>query len=139
MGRAVGAGLRQELRLALLENCGQQGGEASIAYGRITMVPRTGPLSASSALVIRSWYQRGKSSVWGVSTGVLGMARMVEAGLRRVRGFIGGGRTTVERKHWPTTSGRHDGCGVLWHTGGVRAHCTGADEPLVYVTALTLG
>src|SRR5438552_1623096 len=32
------------------------------------MVPRTGPLSASSALVIRSWYQRGKSSARGVST-----------------------------------------------------------------------
>ncbi len=31
-------------------------------YGRMTMVPRTGPLSASSALLIRSWYQRGKSS-----------------------------------------------------------------------------
>src|SRR5438067_10538741 len=36
--------------------------------GRITMVPRTGPLSASSALAIRSWYQRGKSSARGVST-----------------------------------------------------------------------
>src|SRR6266536_3852235 len=32
------------------------------------MVPRTGPLSASSALAIRSWYQRGKSSARGVST-----------------------------------------------------------------------
>lgn len=28
-------------------------------YGRMTMEPRTGPLSASSALLIRSWYQRG--------------------------------------------------------------------------------
>src|SRR2546421_5278902 len=36
--------------------------------GRITMVPRTGPLSASSALAITSWYQRGKSSARGVST-----------------------------------------------------------------------
>ena len=43
---------------------------SQIAYptGRITMVPRTGPLSASSALVITSWYQRGKSSARGVST-----------------------------------------------------------------------
>ena len=32
------------------------------------MVPRTGPLSASFALAIRSWYQRGKSSARGVST-----------------------------------------------------------------------
>src|SRR5689334_6899970 len=36
--------------------------------GRMTMVPRTGPLSASCALAIRSWYQRGKSSARGVST-----------------------------------------------------------------------
>src|SRR5436190_15286430 len=43
---------------------------SQMAYpaGRITMVPRTGPLSASSALVIRSWYQRGKSSAREVST-----------------------------------------------------------------------
>ncbi len=32
------------------------------------MVPRTGPLSASSALATTSWYQRGKSSARGVST-----------------------------------------------------------------------
>jgi hypothetical protein len=31
-------------------------------YGRITIVPRTGPFSASSALARTSWYQRGKSS-----------------------------------------------------------------------------
>src|SRR5262249_36442557 len=37
-------------------------------YGRITIVPRTGPLSASSAFAITSWYQRGKSSACGVST-----------------------------------------------------------------------
>src|SRR3954464_12993689 len=41
-------------------------------YGRITMVPRTGPLSASSALATTSWYQRGKSSDCGVSTGAMG-------------------------------------------------------------------
>src|SRR5690349_20409526 len=34
----------------------------------MTIVPRTGPLSASSALAITSWYQRGKSSARGVST-----------------------------------------------------------------------
>src|SRR5687768_5208797 len=39
----------------------------------MTIVPRTGPLSASSALVMMSWYQRGKSSAWGVSTGALAM------------------------------------------------------------------
>ena len=32
----------------------------------MTIVPRTGPLSASSALATTSWYQRGKSSAWGV-------------------------------------------------------------------------
>ncbi len=30
--------------------------------GRMTMVPRAGPLSAISAPAITSWYQRGKSS-----------------------------------------------------------------------------
>src|SRR5579875_3624590 len=34
--------------------------------GRMTMVPRTGPLSASSAWVTTSWYQRGKSLARGV-------------------------------------------------------------------------
>src|SRR5829696_2718091 len=42
--------------------------QMAYAVGRITMVPRTGPLSASSALEITSWYQRGKSSARGVST-----------------------------------------------------------------------
>ena len=43
------------------------------------MVPRTGPLSASSALATTSWYQRGKSSAWGVSTLCLaiGLLRVV--------------------------------------------------------------
>src|SRR3954454_8034598 len=39
----------------------------------MTMVPRTGPFSASSALLRTSWYQRGKSSARGVSTGALAM------------------------------------------------------------------
>src|SRR5262245_13622744 len=43
-------------------------------YGRMTMVPRAGPFSASSAFATTSWYQRGKSSPWGVSTGALAMA-----------------------------------------------------------------
>src|SRR3954454_5760875 len=43
-------------------------------HGRITIVPRTGPFSASSALATTSWYQRGKSVAWGVSTGALAMA-----------------------------------------------------------------
>src|SRR5689334_12339590 len=34
----------------------------------MTIVPRTGPFSASSAFATTSWYQRGKSSAWGVST-----------------------------------------------------------------------
>src|SRR6478735_3593657 len=42
----------------------------------MTIVPRTGPLSASSALATTSWYQRGKSSDWGVST-VLAMASIL--------------------------------------------------------------
>ena len=37
--------------------------------------PAAGPLSASSALATTSWYQRGKSSAWGVRTGALAMAR----------------------------------------------------------------
>ena len=42
----------------------------------MTIVPRTGPLSASSALATTSWYQRGKSSAWGVSTGALPLPAM---------------------------------------------------------------
>src|SRR5262245_20460062 len=41
----------------------------------MTIVPRTGPLSASSALLRTSWYQRGKSSARGVRTGGRGMTR----------------------------------------------------------------
>ena len=37
-------------------------------YGRTTMVPRTGPLSASSALAITSWNHRGKSVACAAST-----------------------------------------------------------------------
>ena len=36
-----------------------------VAVGRITIVPRTGPLSASSALATTSWYQRGSPPAWG--------------------------------------------------------------------------
>src|SRR5687768_13655872 len=41
----------------------------------MTIVPRTGPFSASSALATTSWYQRGKSSARGVTTGGLAMPR----------------------------------------------------------------
>ena len=34
----------------------------------MTIVPRTGPFSASSALATTSWYQRGKSSLGEVRT-----------------------------------------------------------------------
>src|SRR5947209_18683203 len=39
----------------------------------MTIVPRAGPFSASSALATTSWYQRGKSSDRGVNT-LLGIA-----------------------------------------------------------------
>ena len=38
------------------------------------MVPRTGPLSASSARATTSWYQRGKSSARGVSAPLVAAA-----------------------------------------------------------------
>src|SRR5437899_927309 len=47
---------------------------SAVAYWRMTIVPRTGPFSASSALATTSWYQRGKSSACGVSTGAFAMA-----------------------------------------------------------------
>src|SRR5689334_5747032 len=37
-------------------------------YGRMTIVPRTGPVSASVAFASTSWYQRGKSAACEVST-----------------------------------------------------------------------
>src|SRR5438132_14306871 len=39
----------------------------------MTIVRRTGPFSASSALATTSWYQRGKSTAWDVSTLALAM------------------------------------------------------------------
>src|SRR5574341_201530 len=46
---------------------------SQIAYphGRMTMVPRAGPFSASSARATTSWYHWGKSFPWGVSTACL--------------------------------------------------------------------
>src|SRR6476661_6463715 len=62
------------------------------------MVPRTGPLSASSALAMTSWYQRGKSSDWGVST-VLGMRPILRsAGHGAPWHFLGRGRP------WPAAT-----------------------------------
>src|SRR3954454_20160504 len=40
----------------------------------MTIVPRTGPLSASSALARTSWYQRGKSASRGVRTPLMARA-----------------------------------------------------------------
>src|SRR5262245_5711256 len=39
----------------------------------MTIVPRTGPFSASCALARTSWYQRGKSSACAVSTFAIGL------------------------------------------------------------------
>src|SRR6266498_746305 len=43
-------------------------------HGRMTMVPRAGPFSASSARATTSWYHWGKSFPWGVSTALLATA-----------------------------------------------------------------
>src|SRR5437764_15030400 len=101
--------------------------------GRITMVPRTGPLSASSALVTRSWYQRGKSSAWGVSTGAFAMTGYYGGTLPGCEFFS---PAQLRHKPGPTTPGRAVECGVTWHTGGVRAYVTGATRT---GTAATLG
>src|SRR3954451_3589262 len=42
--------------------------QSAYAYGRTTIVPRTGPLSASSACPRSSWYHWGKLSARDVST-----------------------------------------------------------------------
>src|SRR5215213_5020 len=57
------------------------------AHGRMTMLPRAGPFSASSARATTSWYHWGKSSPWGVSTASL--ATMDPASLRPLRGSGG--------------------------------------------------
>src|SRR5436309_15999382 len=67
----------------------------------MTMVPRTGPFSASSALATTSWYHLGKSSDWGVNT-ALAMGR---------RGYRQGVGTRVRFSPAPT--------GYL-HVGGAR-------------------
>src|SRR5690606_10990261 len=57
--------------------------QIAYAYGRMTIVPRTGPLSASAAFSRTSWYQRGLSSFWDASTQGrfdVVMARMVTGG-----------------------------------------------------------
>src|SRR5215217_4231332 len=45
--------------------------QMAYAHGRMTMLPRAGPFSASSARATTSWYHWGKSSPWGVSTASL--------------------------------------------------------------------
>ena len=57
--------------------------QMAYAYGRITMVPRTGPLSASSALAMTSWYHFGKSSACGVRIGGLAIAATLRGELLR--------------------------------------------------------
>ena len=53
------------------------------------MVPRTGPLSASSARATTSWYQRGKSSARGVSPPLAAPARSASG---RARSWAAGYR-----------------------------------------------
>ena len=60
-------------------------------------MPRTGPLSASSAFAITSWYQRGKSSPWGVRIGGATLRdRLGQPDARSLRAMelliVGGGR-----------------------------------------------
>src|SRR4029450_1371965 len=45
--------------------------QMAYAHGRMTMLPRAGPVSASSARATTSWYHWGKFSPWGVSTASL--------------------------------------------------------------------
>src|SRR5438132_4333291 len=68
---------------------------SQMAYpqGRMTMVPRTGPFSASSALATTSWYQRGKSVAWGVRTGAFAIPSTLEGG--RGPGCLVGGEHGV--------------------------------------------
>src|SRR5215210_765855 len=70
----------------------------------MTMVPRTGPLSASSALATTSWYHLGKSSDFDVNTALaMGCQATVARVSVRVRfspaptGFlhVGGARTAL--------------------------------------------
>src|SRR3954454_14159399 len=64
--------------------------QSAYAYGRTTIVPRTGPLSASSAWPRSSWYHRGKFSACAVSTaaesslGPTALRRASEVGLGRL-------------------------------------------------------
>src|SRR5438132_523154 len=51
----------------------------------MTMVPRTGPLSAISALATTSWYHWGKFSDWGVNT----LFAIARRGYRRAGGAPG--------------------------------------------------
>src|SRR5919206_2153330 len=70
----------------------------------MTIVPRTGPLSAISALATTSWYHCGKFSACGVNTlFAIGAEATVESVLPRVRfapsptGYlhVGGARTAL--------------------------------------------
>src|SRR5215218_904310 len=76
------------------------------AHGRMTMLPRAGPFSASSARATTSWYHWGKSFPWGVSTASLatmGSASLSLTGSERSlleqgpgqRPAVGGGQGVV--------------------------------------------
>src|SRR5919198_1085768 len=60
-------------------------------HGRMTMVPRAGPFSASSARATTSWYHWGKSFPWGVSTALLATAAAPpRCGFGRLRAYPAG-------------------------------------------------
>src|SRR4029450_5472107 len=58
------------------------------AHGRMTMLPRAGPFSASSARATTSWYHWGKSSPWGVSTASLATMDPASLSLRGSGGSL---------------------------------------------------
>src|SRR4029450_6818527 len=66
--------------------------QMAYAHGRMTMLPRAGPFSASSARATTSWYHWGKSSPWGVSTASLA------TGLRLLRLRRVPGRSLLEQR-----------------------------------------
>src|SRR3954465_1807675 len=72
----------------------------------MTMVPRTGPRSASSALRTSSLYQAEKSSLWGVTprffSCCLAMRETLPGGLHRLPRLSGGDQNRVpdRRERW---------------------------------------
>src|SRR3984957_10577734 len=68
----------------------------------MTIVPRTGPLSASSAFATTSWYQRGKFSDWGVRTGAGDIRAIVTVAKYRYESCFSCGRCYApsRRSNW---------------------------------------